>query len=528
MITEKMVEELERLSRLVDLGKFSCALNDLYVLLKLIEGSTDKNGAYYRMLSNIAGVFVDIGHMQPNIEASNKGLQILEHNKAKIMEQIEEKDVYYYNLSNAKSNLIVEKNPFNQNFETIEQLVELKSYLWKAIKLSNESKQVSPPEYTVNLGNALKQQFRLVEALKCYDDVNSLNLDVPQAWINRSESLMLLNQVSNTYSIQMLEQIKIGYENIIASKQLPPQWIEHYKEKVIFRQNKIDEIRKEEGIEEELHDKETTLKEYKELSDFRKFCLDNYLTLSEHGLYCKCVGSARDNLTIPTLTGVVGDFVVPMEMVLNRLKSEFSFSRRLYFEFLTHKVEDDLQYESCFSELFNDELLGLDVERIRTAFRLCFGILDKIAVAICELYDLYPPNRQVSFQSFWQLNKDNRRERFDSIVNPGLLALYSIATDLNYRQDGEWAFFKQWRNDLEHKFVVVQKLDKPSDIYNSYSFMDGIIFIKEKDFIEHLKRMLQITRSAIFSFVFAVRDKAIKEKKEDGQYISIAIPKQDC
>ena len=167
MITEKMVEELERLSRLVDLGKFSCALNDLYVLLKLIEGSTDKNGAYYRMLSNIAGVFVDIGHMQPNIEASNKGLQILEHNKAKIMEQIEEKDVYYYNLSNAKSNLIVEKNPFNQNFETIEQLVELKSYLWKAIKLSNESKQVSPPEYTVNLGNALKQQFRLVEALKC-------------------------------------------------------------------------------------------------------------------------------------------------------------------------------------------------------------------------------------------------------------------------------------------------------------------------------------------------------------------------
>ena len=84
------------------------------------------------------------------------------------------------------------------------------------------------------------------------------------------------------------------------------------------------------------------------MSDFRKFCLDNYLTLSEHGLYCKCVGSARDNLTIPTLTGVVGDFVVPMEMVLNRLKSEFSFSRRLYFEFLTHKVEDDLQYEILF------------------------------------------------------------------------------------------------------------------------------------------------------------------------------------
>ena len=239
-----MVEELERLSRLVDLGKFSCALNDLYVLLELVESSTDKsstdkNGAYYRMLSNIAGVFIDIGHMQPNTEASNKGLQILEHNEAKIMEQTEEKDVYYYNLSNAKSNLIAEKNPFNQNFETIEQLVELKSYLWKAIKLSNKSREGSPPEYTVNLGNALKQQFRLVEALKCYDDVNSLNLDVPQSWINRSESLMLLNQVSNTYSIQMLEQIKVGYESIIESKQLPPQRIEITREKSYFIKTRL-------------------------------------------------------------------------------------------------------------------------------------------------------------------------------------------------------------------------------------------------------------------------------------------------
>ena len=526
MITAKMVKELERLTRLVDVGEFSSALSNLYVFLEALEGSQDKDGAYYIMLFNIAGIFIDIGHMQPNMEASNKGLQILERNKTEIMEQVEE-DPYYYNLSNAKSNLIQEKNPFNQTFETIEQLVELKSYLWKTIKLSNENKGVSPPTYTVNLGNALKQQFRLVEALKCYDDVNSLNLDIPQSWINRSESLMLLNQVSNTYSIQMLEQIKSGYENVITSDQLPPQWIDNYKEKIIFHQNKIDETCKETGIEEELHDQETTLKEYEELSDFRKFCLDNNLTLSEHGLYCKCAGSARDNLTIPTLTGVVGDFVVPMEMVLNRLKSEFSFSRRLYFEFLTHETEDDLQHESCFSELFNEELLGLDVERLRTAFRLCFGVLDKIGVAICELYDLYPPNGQVSFQSFWQLNSGNRRKRFDSIVNPGLLALYSIATDLNYRKEGEWAFFKQWRNDLEHKFVVVHKSDEPSDIYNSYSFMDGIIFIKEEDFIEHLKRLFQITRSAIFSFVFTVRDKAMKEKKEDGSYISISISKQD-
>ena len=138
--------------------------------------------------------------------------------------------------------------------------------------------------------------------------------------------------------------------------------------------------------------------------------------------------------------------------------SEMCIRDSLYFEFIAQETENELQHESCFSELFNEDLLGLDVEKLRTSFRLCFGILDKIGVAICELYDLYPPNGQVSFQSFWQLSRGDRREKFEAVSNPGLLALYSIATDLNDRKDGEWAFFKTWRNDLEHKFVVVHKL----------------------------------------------------------------------
>lgn len=519
-------KELFKLSTLVDDGEFNDSLLGTNALLNKIEGRANKDGVYYRTLSNIAGILIDIGHMQPNIEAANNGIFILESNKEKIIDEIEE-DSYYYNLSNAKSNLIEEKNPFNQTFESIEKLVELKTLLWKAIKLANKNKGQSPPTYTVNLGNALKQQFRIVEALECYDKVNNQNLDIPQSWINRSETLILLNQVSNTYSIQMLEQVKQGYIKVVELDSLPPQWKGYYRDKISFHKNKIDEICEEEGIAQDEHDKQDTIKEYESLSDYRKFCLDNNLTLSEHGLYCKCAGSARDNLTIPTQAGVVGDFIVPMEMVLNRLKSEFSFARHLYFEFITHETESELLHESCFSELFNDELLGLDVEKLRTSFRLCFGILDKIGVAICELYDLYPPNGQVYFQNFWQLSRDDRREKFDAVSNPGLLALYSIATDLNDRKDGEWAFFKQWRNDLEHKFVVVHKFDEPSDVYNSYSFMEGIIFIKEEKFVDHLHHLFQITRSAIFSFVFTVRDKAIQGVDGDGVYIPNSISRQD-
>jgi hypothetical protein len=526
MKIEEVEKEYAKLSNSIDEGEFGFAFDGFTNLLKIVEEGKFSDREYFLMLSNIAGAFIDIGHMETNIKATKLGLDILENHKDKIIEQVEE-DTYFYNLSNAKSNLIEEKNPFNHSFETIEQLVELKSYLWKAIKQSDKNKGGHPPTYKVNLGIALKQQFRIVEALECYDEINGLKLDIPQSWINRSETLMMLNQVSNTYSIQMLEQVKDGYANVVNSKVIPPKWIDYYLSQVDYHQRKIDSLCEEEGIDRDPHDLEATENEFQELSDFRKFCLENNLTLSEHGLYCKCAGSARDNLTIPTLTGVVGDFVVPMEMVLNRLKSEFSFARRLYFEFLTHDEDYDHQHELCFSELFNEELLGLDVEKLRTAVRLCFGILDKIGVAICELYDLYPANKQVSFQSFWQLNQGNRRERFDAAANPGLLALYSIATDLNDRKDGEWAFYKQWRNDLEHKFVVVHKEDRPSDIYNSYDFMEGIIFIKEEEFIDHLLRLFQITRSAIFSFVFTVRDKAMKEKSGEALYIKNSIYRQD-
>lgn len=87
-------------------------------------------------------------------------------------------------------------------------------------------------------------------------------------------------------------------------------------------------------------------------------------------------------------------------MVLNRLKLEFSFARRLYFEYLAEEQDYELLHDSCFSELFNDELFVIDVEKLRTACR-SFGILDKIGIAICELFDLYPPNGTVYFQSFW-------------------------------------------------------------------------------------------------------------------------------
>ncbi|MEP0174600.1 MAG: LA2681 family HEPN domain-containing protein [Paraglaciecola sp.] len=527
MQAEVIEQQIISLSRLIGLGQFDQALSGMKALQQSVDDVKSEGDIYYSSLANVASLLIDIGQMKPCIASTKAGLAILTDHKERMLDYLGE-DNYFYNLSNAKTGLIEEPNPFKHSFSTIEQLVDIKTDLWKAIRFQRENdKDDIEPTFLVNLGNCLKRQFRLVEAIECYDQVIAMGFDIPQAWLNRSEALLMLHQVSNTYSIQMLMQIKNGYENVVVSQEVPPTWIGYYQSQVDLHAKKIEELCEEHGIGPDPHDELNTKKEYDALSEYRKFCLDSNLTLSEHGLYCACAGSARDNLTIPTYDGVVGDFVLPMELVLNRLKSEFSFARHLYYEYISFDESIDLLHESCFSELFNDELLGIDVERLRTAFRCCFGILDKIGVAICELYGLYPPNKTVSFQSFWQLDRNGRREQFDQVKNPGLLALYSIATDLNDRKEGEWHFLKKLRNDLEHDFVVVHKGNQPSDVYASSDLLNHIVFIKEGEFITYVEKLLQLTRSAIFSFVFAVRDKALKEKSDDGLYIPQPLFRQD-
>lgn len=190
-------------------------------------------------MSNIASIFIDVSYMKKSIPSAKRGLSILTEYKEGIINQIGEHS-YLYNLSNAKSGLIAIQSPFEHNFSTIEQLVEIKFDLWKALKLfKGENNKNIDPTYTVNLGNSLKQQFRIAEAIDYYDLVNSLNLDIPQAWINRSETLMMLNQVSNTFSIQLLVQVRDGYNNVLSSSKIPPAWVEEYKNQIKSHQQKL-------------------------------------------------------------------------------------------------------------------------------------------------------------------------------------------------------------------------------------------------------------------------------------------------
>ena len=501
---------LVRISTLIDKGEFVEAKQLCAQLHAELDKTDEWADAHYKILFNLAGFYIDIGHLSNARDLSVLGCEIMEENAERFVKVVAPES-YFYNLANAKTNLVSVENTLDLSFENIEELVEVKNYLWRAEKETRKAGG-RRPEILVNLANTLKRQCRISEALRYYDIVNSENRDIPQSHVNRSDALKLLNVVSETYSFKMLDEIAKGYQAASESKVIPASWSDHYHKIAAQHRLRLSQ----EGLAVGPDEREATQEEYDALSNYRKFELNHHLTLSEHGLYCSCVGSARDNLTIPLGTkSIAGDFVPKMELVLNRIKSEFSLARRNYFEYLFPSSEEgDLLHEDCFTELYNGEVLGISVEKAKVAFRLCFGILDKIGVAVCNLYGIKTKGA-IYFHNFWRLDEDGRRDQFEAIRNPGLLALYSIATDLNVHKNGEWSCFKEWRNALEHGILIITDEGR-EDPYKTLSSADGVIEVRSDEFRYFIGDLLQLTRSSIFSFVFAVRHLGLQNAEGPG------------
>lgn len=521
---------LHKIATLVDQREYYKAHVECVERLQAIKNKTSKHASVLK--AKLAGLLIDLGEEGQNEKAILEGIQTLEDNRKHVSKYIHEGSSEY-NLGNAKSGLFKIRRThqgFRFSPESISLLTEAKNHYWRAYKLFQSTDNDIIPQLFVNLANALDTSGRVVEAIQYYDKALAQKTELPQANASRSEALMWLNNLSGSYSINLLWQAMQGFEKAAQASNVP-NW---FREQWIRKRNALQNELKLHGHTEEnvQHDLKETESEAEKHSSFRKFCLKNNLCLSEHSLYCNCVGASRDNLTIPKSTSSIGgDFVPKMELRLNRLKSEFALARLLYFESDREKWKPYDQ-EISFTELYEDESVGLGPEMLRTGFRLCFGILDKIAHAICELFDLSEPEEPLAFERFWKprgkslsQKQQERWEKVNLIENFSLLALYSQATDLN-SHSGEWGNFKEWRNALEHELLILTcGSSKPLDIFKAINSSRRIVTVDYSEFKDRTLHLLQLTRSAIFNFVFCVRTEAEKMLEGDGVAITLQ-PKQ--
>ncbi len=478
-------------------------------------------------LAKLACLLVDTGTDLRSEEIIHEGLTIFAERYEELASVIHHANLEY-NIGNAKKSLydiVSIGSPTRFRPESIALLTEAKGHYWKAIKHAEGA--TPEPQLLVNLANALDQCGRVVEALMWFDRALEIDPAFGMAHLNRGQALLFLNQLSDTYTVSLLSDTKKAFRLAETSGQLPDHLMKtarEYREQLNQQLLEIGWDNDRISAYDEQH-----RAEYEEHDDYWRFCLSNYLALCEHALYCHCAGARRDDISIPKQSGPIGgDFIPKLEVLLNRIKSEFCLARSLYYQAVrSEQLWDTRPFEGTFTELYEGEAIGIRPEFLRTSFRLCFGILDRIAQGLNELYSLAKPSEELYFESFWRprdQQKQGKEERWDLINqqdNMGLVALYSLATDLN-RVGGEWGFFKESRNALEHGLLVVLSDDRTE--LPSIAIPERISFetVSIEEFRRRALHMLQFTVSAIFSFVFCVRTEGLCQRQRPATTVTLS------
>ncbi|GAB5417846.1 MAG: hypothetical protein Crog4KO_24060 [Crocinitomicaceae bacterium] len=465
------------------------------------------------VLVEIAGAYISMGSEALDKESIELGLKLFNDNRVKLDGQVTESSIEYC-IANGQSALYkISIKDQRQWFITPESvkgnLFDAKQSYLKAFKLINVNELDDfSIQVLTNLGNNLNDSGRIVEALQLFDLVLGHNPDFPEALISKADGLRFMIQTTRCgLSTSLFAEMYNLYQKALRQNLPMPEDVESHTNLVL--KHTIDALTRLD-FDFDSAEKEFALnqKEYDAHPDELKFYLDNFLSLSEHALYCKCNEAKSDDLFIgyPGFS-VTNMKIVELEHLLNRIKSEFSFARKQLFEFKTSQVDDFMFYQNFG---VHELIYGAQSEKLRMSFRMCFGILDKIAHGVLHLFDLPRANNENTyFESFWKNPKapEGRWEKFNEVRNTHLTALYSIACDLS-KHNGEFSFYKQWRNQLEHDiFSLIPSNAAEQDVLNSELFSETVTM---EDFEEKALHLLQLVRAAIFSFAFCCREELVE------------------
>ncbi len=352
-----------------------------------VANSADKTSNNYSFqLATIAGLLIDLGSESNDKESIDAGIEILKENE-KAFKNFMSNQSFNYNMANGVNALYKIRNK-KAGLPTLEMirpnLTEAKNYYFKAYKEIN-FKQIDDIDLQVltNLSNNLSQSGRIIEAIRIDNTVLHEDATFPQAVIGLAENLD--HWIKSSFcpqSLSLYNTIYSLYNSGLKQNFLPPIQRKYYQNQFMKYKNLLNDY------EFDFATAETEFKqskiEYEKHSDYRKFCIENFLTLNEHSIYCKCIDAGIDDLSIiHSAINLYGEKIGKMELLLNRLKSEFGLARKLYYEGIN---EHDHYTDVSYSELMEGEFIGEENEKIRTTFRLCFGIFDKIAHGICYFF----------------------------------------------------------------------------------------------------------------------------------------------
>jgi len=263
---------------------------------------------------------------------------------------------------------------------------------------------------------------------------------------------------------------------------------------------------------------------------YRKWALKNKLFLNPlNDLHVEELCFASDVLQLPNMIVKI-DAKPIYHGMFNQLKQEFIFTRYQYYQSLQYPDEPHFADKDTYLISTADyPQYSIRIERMKTAFRVLYSLLDKIAFFINAYFKLGIKERDVSYRSIWLTEKPgDKGYKYKNTLNPSenypLNAICWICKDFFdalYESPNPAAKrVSDLRNALEHKYV---KVFSDTFITRTNGEIDDLAeYVSESELQIITMQLLKDIREALINLSLAVY---ITEQKNNTSYEGDYIPK---
>ncbi len=476
----------------------------------------------------VGSIFNDLGKPMRRPDLIEQGIQLLEKRGDELMKYEEEclLPQYHYNLGNGYGSLAQYwiNASFSEN-STNADLLHYKKWLDQArTHYENvlDLNHAFRAQVYINLAINLNYLGRSIEALDCYDQALRLVPNHPMALANRGVSLYNLAFFTwhpNTYILEAYHNLIRAFPGVTSESK---QYFLHYLcmiEQCFTEKELLNNPPHYPGIKlQDTGDLESHL---------TKLCLHNRLYLNFCSFCQQCEAAIGDTVIIKTLTVSNKDLksedvltirnpYVRFSTFLEEIKKEFVTSRFL----IALSKDDRADYSFVFkhfhsAETFDGRLTDIRIQFLKTAFKGMYDVLDKIAGFINQFWKVGMKDDDVSFARIWYEDKEKLNHFFLTSKNKGLLALFSLYTDLRDRH--RFKFLKKIRHALTHRFMRVGQVNEEETAENMSS----------ESLWEQTLELAKLVRSAILYLLIAVDFEEQIKKPFTGRVERIQVPRKD-
>ncbi|MGB6009494.1 LA2681 family HEPN domain-containing protein [Castellaniella sp.] len=278
----------------------------------------------------------------------------------------------------------------------------------------------------------------------------------------------------------------------------------------------IDEVRKLQNLDRGNEGQSKAERAY------RRWCLAHRLFLSPLNDLGPHLAAATDSLMLPPLIERFGDrpnehLPPPIIGLFNQMKQEYVSARFTLFEGMSSEQVHFSDRDVALMDTLDYPLYSLASERVRTAFRVAYSLLDKVAFLVDRYWNLGKVPGRVSFKNVWMVESKARLlpqlEKRDNLPLRGLFWLSKELFDEQLKQTtaADARELHNIRNALEHTYLRVSEgWAKPFMIKetnnNDFGTAIGSDALEAKAI-----RVMQIARSALFYVSFAI---GIEERRK--------------